>query len=345
MNRLNICVAMSGGVDSTAAAKLLLSQGYSVGGAVMKLDDNGQDVLDASEAAERLGIRLSVIDCRESFRSCVIDRFAKDYFSGMTPNPCVVCNKYVKLGKLMDSVLSLGYDKVATGHYARLERAGNRTLLKKGSDRSKDQSYVLYSLSQHQLSRLLLPLGGMTKDDVRRYAAENNIPAADRPESQDICFVKDGDYASFIERHLGKTSPPGAVKLLDGTVLGRHNGLIRYTIGQRRGLGVSYSEPLFVVQKDLPSNSLVLGTKDELYTRELAAADVNYIPFDRLDRPMRVSARTRYHQKEAAAVITPTGEKSAKVRFDEPQRAVCAGQSVVFYDGDLVVGGGFIAAD
>lgn len=334
---------MSGGVDSSVAAKILCENGYAVGGAIMKLFDNGIDISDAKAVAEHLGIDFDEIDCRESFKKNVMDSFVDSYVNGETPNPCVVCNEYVKFGAFLDGVLALGYDKVATGHYVSLEQsADGRMLLKKGSDESKDQSYVLYGLTQYQLSHSMFPLGSMSKAQIRELADKYSLPCAHRPESQDICFIKDGDYASYIENVLGKKLPEGDMCLTSGELMAKHKGMIHYTIGQRKGLGVSYKEPLFVVKKNAQTNSVILGTSQELFGSSLVARDVNFIPFDKLSGSLNVTARTRYHQKESKATISMIDENKVLVQFDTPQRAICAGQSVVFYDGEYVVGGGII---
>ncbi len=345
MNNVKVCVAMSGGVDSSVAAAFLIDKGYSVGGAIMRLQGNDKDIEDARAVAQKLGIKFDVIDCRSEFEKYVIDDFVSTYIEGATPNPCVVCNKNVKFGVFLDRALKLGYDMIATGHYARLENSGGRVLMKKALDESKDQSYVLYGLSQRQLAHVLFPLGEQNKKDVRTAAREELLPAADRPDSQDICFIKEGGHAEFIENKTGRIFPEGEIKLTDGTLLGRHKGIIRYTLGQRRGLGVSYGQPLFVVRKDAAENCVILGTQEELYRKSLIAEDVNFIPFDTLTSPITVTARTRYRQKEAKAVISPIDGGRVLVEFELPQKAVCAGQSVVFYDGEYVVGGGVIAEE
>ncbi len=336
---------MSGGVDSSVAAAFLIDKGYSVGGAIMRLQGNDKDIEDARAAAQKLGIKFDVIDCRSEFEKYVIDDFVETYINGATPNPCIVCNRKVKFGVFLERALKLGYDMIATGHYARLENSGGRVLMKKAVDESKDQSYVLYSLTQKQLAHVLFPLGEQNKSDVRTAAREELLPAADRPDSQDICFIKDGGHAEFIESRTGKSFPEGDIMLTDGTPLGRHKGIIRYTVGQRRGLGVSYGQPLFVVRKDAAKNCVVLGTQEELYRSSLIAENVNFIPFDTLTSPITVTARTRYHQKEAKALISPIEGGRVLAEFETPQKAVCAGQSVVFYDGEYVVGGGVIAEE
>ena len=334
---------MSGGLDSSVAVKLLSDKGYSVGGAIMKLFDNENDIRDAENVAKLLGVSFDVIDCRDAFKDNVIDSFVNSYLSGETPNPCVTCNEYVKFGQFHKSAMSLGYDKVATGHYVISEADANgRILLRKGKDESKDQSYVLYGLTQSQLSKSIFPLGEMSKADIRKLAREYNLPCADRPESQDICFIKNGNYAEYIENAIGRKLPQGDMKLTNGKVLAQHKGIIHYTVGQRKGLGVSYTQPLFVVDKNPDDNSVVLGTADELWGSSLVARNVNFIPFDKLEGSLHVTARTRYHQKETKAVISMLDNDRVLVEFESPQRAISAGQSVVFYDGDYVVGGGII---
>ena len=345
MNNVKVCVAMSGGVDSSVAAAFLIDKGYSVGGAIMRLKGNDKDIEDARAVAQKIGIRFDVIDCRSEFEKYVIDNFVATYIKGATPNPCVVCNRKVKFGTFLERALKLGYDMIATGHYARLENSGGRVLLKKALDESKDQSYVLYGLSQKQLAHVIFPLGEQNKSDVRTAARKELLPAADRPDSQDICFIKDGGHAEFIENIVGKAFPEGEIGLSDGTVLGRHKGIIRYTVGQRRGLGVSYGQPLFVVRKNAADNSVILGTQEELYRSSLVAENLNFIPFDTLTSPITVTARTRYRQKETKAVISPIEGGRVLATFETPQKAVCAGQSVVFYDGEYVVGGGIIAEE
>ncbi len=335
---------MSGGVDSTVTAKLLYDNGFTVGGAIMRLFDNEADIADAKSCAEKLGISFDVIDCRKAFEKHVIKNFVNVYLSGATPNPCVVCNRYVKLGYFLDKALSLGYDKIATGHYARLENNSGRTLLKRGADPRKDQSYVLYGLNQRQLSHILFPLGELSKEEIRCKAREAGFRNADRPDSQDICFIKNAGYGEFIKSYTGKQPPEGDIILTDETVIGRHNGLLNYTIGQRKGLGVSYSEPLFVIRKDIEKNRLVLGTSDRLTCNRFTVESLNLIPFDELTSPIRVTVRTRYHQTETAATVYPLGLCSAEVIPDKPLSAVCPGQSAVFYDGDYVIGGGLLKA-
>lgn len=343
-----VLVGMSGGIDSSAAVWLLKEQGYTVEGVTLLLTEgsacgSSRDVEDARLTARRMGIAHRVLDERQWFYDTVIRDFADTYASGATPNPCIVCNREVKFGKLMKRALAEGFDAVATGHYARVERAENgRWLLKKALDSSKDQSYVLYSLTQHQLAHTLFPLGDRFKADLRVLAAEQGWEAANKPDSQDICFIPDGDYAAFLEKTMGVPREAGDFVDMNGQVVGRHTGMIGYTIGQRKGLGVAFGEPRFVVRKDAALNTVTLGKSEDLFTNMLIADRVNWISISELTAPMTVTAKTRYSQKEAAAVIEPCGDSRVKVTFSEPQRAITVGQAVVFYDGELVVGGGTI---
>ncbi len=346
-----ILVGMSGGVDSSAAVWLLQQQGYEVEGVTLLLTEgsacgSSRDVEDARLTAKRLGIAHRVLDERQWFYDTVIRDFADTYAEGATPNPCIVCNREVKFGKLLDYALEQGFDAVATGHYARIEQAENgRGLLKKAVDTSKDQSYVLYSLSQHQLAHTLFPLGDHLKSDLRVLAAEQGWEAANKPDSQDICFIPDGDYAAFLEQAMGVRRKPGDFVDTDGEIIGKHTGMIGYTIGQRKGLGVAFGEPRFVVRKDAVRNTVTLGKSEDLFTSELIADRLNWIAIPELTAPMAVTAKTRYSQKEAAAVVTPCENGRVRVTFSEPQRAITAGQAVVFYDDDIVIGGGTITED
>ena len=277
------------------------------------------------------------------FKEKVIDNFVNTYLDGGTPNPCIECNKHLKFGKFLERARLLGFDYIATGHYVLKEydESRGRWLLKRSPDRKKDQSYVLYGMTQEQLSRTIFPVSEMSKDEIRSIAVENDLVNADKPDSQDICFIPDGDYASFITKRSGE-QPQGDICLTGGEIVGRHKGLIHYTIGQRRGIGVSYSEPLFVVGKDMENNTLILGRSEELEKSSLICRDVNFIMFDRLEKPFRCTAQTRYHQKDADCVISDIGGGLVKVDFDKPHRAISKGQAVVFYDGEYVVGGGTI---
>lgn len=357
MTLKKIMTAMSGGVDSSAAALLLLRDGYEVCGATMKLFHNEQigldtesaccslaDVEDARTVAHLLGFDHHVFGFSDAFRTQVIERFAQSYERGLTPNPCVDCNRYVKFPMLLDRALFLGMDGIATGHYARTEhdpRTG-RWLLKKARDTSKDQTYVLYTLTQETLSRTLFPLGGLLKSEARTLAFEAGLPVASKSESQDICFVPDGDYTRFLRDILHVPSVPGPVKDISGKTLGTHSGLLGYTVGQRKGLPVTLGEKTFVVAKDATSATLTVGRGGDLYTDELTASNLNWISIEHPDTPMEVTAKTRYKAPEAEAVLTPLENERVRLRFRQPQRAVTPGQAVVFYQGDIVVGGGTI---
>ena len=343
-----VLVGMSGGVDSSAAVWLLQEQGYAVDGVTLLLTEgsacgSSRDAEDARLTAARLGIVHRALDRREVFYQTVIRDFADTYAAGATPNPCIVCNREIKFGLLLEQALTEGFDAVATGHYARIERGENgRWLLKKAADASKDQSYVLYSLTQHQLAHTLFPLGDRLKADLRVLAAEKGWETAHKPDSQDICFIPNGDYAAFLEQTMGIRREPGDFLDMNGQVVGRHTGMIGYTIGQRKGLGVAFGEPRFVVHKDAARNTVTLGKSEDLFSDTLIADRLNWIAIDALGEPMTVTAKTRYSQREAEAVIAPHGDGQVKVTFKEPQRAITVGQAVVFYDGDTVVGGGTI---
>jgi tRNA-specific 2-thiouridylase len=350
-------VAMSGGVDSSVAAFLLQEAGYDCTGAMMKLFENediGESALrsccsladagDAEDVARRLDIPFYVFNYSEDFRSRVMDTFVSEYLRGRTPNPCVDCNRYLKFDTLLKRADSLGCKYVATGHYARVvfdERRG-RYLLKKGLDPEKDQSYVLYFLTQYQLSRVLFPLGELQKSRVREIAEQNGFQNARKRDSQDICFVPDGDYAGFIEQYTGNDLTHGEFVDTDGKTLGEHRGIARYTIGQRRGLRVSNADRLYVCDIDPAANTIVLGGNDSLKRGALTARDINLIPFDEIAGEMRCTAKVRYRQREQPATVTQTGADELRVVFDTPQRAITNGQFVVLYDGDVVIGGGTI---
>ncbi len=349
-----ILAAMSGGVDSSAAAILLQEQGYEVVGATVKMFGNKdvgikepdapkQDVEDAKAVAEKLGIEHHVLDFSSCFKKCVINHFVNEYKCGRTPNPCVDCNKHIKFGKLFEAARELGCEYLATGHYARIEYSveQNRWLLARGDDASKDQSYMLFNMTQDQLAHTVLPLAELTKAEIRAKADEEGLAVAHKSDSQDICFVPDGDYAAVIAR-LGVKSKQGNFVHMNGTVLGKHKGQLHYTIGQRKGLGVSYEYPLYVISKDMATNTVVLGPNDALFSKELWASDVNFITVDKLTEPMRVTAKARYRMKDVPATIEPAEDGLVHVIFDEPQRAITPGQAVVFYDGQYVVGGGII---
>lgn len=344
-------------MDSSVAAYLMKAQGYDCIGVTMKLfhnEDTGvpdaraccslEDVEDARSVAFRLGIPYYVFNFSDCFEAEVIGRFTAAYENGRTPNPCIDCNRFLKFDKLHRRAQELGYDFVATGHYARIEydEALGRYLLKKAADPGKDQSYVLYTLTQAQLAHTKFPLGGMTKPEVREIAQEQGFVNARKRDSQDICFVPNGDYADFIERRTGKKCPEGNFIDRDGHILGRHRGIIRYTVGQRKGLGLSLPEPMYVCAVNPEDNTVVLGREAELYTRTLTAKDINLISVPCIEKPLRVKAKIRYRQAEQQASVTQTDADTLKIEFDAPQRAATKGQSVVLYDGDTVVGGGTI---
>lgn len=350
-------IAMSGGVDSSVAAYFMKEQGYDCMGVTMKLfrgEDAGvprersccslDDVEDARNVAHSLGIPYYVFNFTDRFQEDVIDRFVAAYETGSTPNPCIDCNRYLKFEKLFLRAQELGYDFVVTGHYARIvyDDTAGRYLLKKALDETKDQSYVLYSMTQEQLAHTRFPLGELHKTEVRGIAEKCGLVNAKKQDSQDICFVQDGSYADFIEQYTGKTYPPGDFIDRDGNVLGTHKGIIRYTVGQRRGLGISHEEPLYVMAVNPADNTVMLGTDDALYSKTLTANRLNLIAVDTIDKPMRVKAKVRYRQAEQPATVIQTGDDTLTVEFDEPQRAVTKGQAVVLYDGDTVVGGGTI---
>ncbi len=350
-------IAMSGGVDSSVAALLIREKGYDAIGVTLRLYENEDagisrektccsldDVNDARAVCARLQIPFYVFNFKESFRREVMDRFTQAYERGETPNPCIDCNRYIKFEKLMSRAEEIGCDYVVTGHYARVvwDESTGRWLLKKGLDTSKDQSYVLYSLTQEQLSRLLLPLGELTKEQVRELAEENGFLNAKKRDSQDICFVPDGDYAAFIERHTGKTFAPGSFVGTEGQIYGQHKGIIHYTVGQRKGLGLSFPQPMYVCEIDPAANEVLLGKHERLFSTELTARDINLISRPEISEPMRIKAKVRYRHAEQPATVVQTGEDQLKIVFDQPQRAITKGQSVVLYDGDTVVGGGRI---
>lgn len=350
-------IGMSGGVDSSVAAALMCRAGYECVGVNMKLyageiQEEGcktccslEDAEDARSICYKLGMKFHVFNFTEDFSREVIDRFVEEYECGATPNPCIDCNQYMKFGKLMDRAKILDCDTVVSGHYARVEydEASRRYLLKKAKNTAKDQSYVLYFLTQEQLAHIQFPLGEFeSKDQIRALAEEMGFITAKKKDSQDICFVPDGDYASFIRERTGKCYPKGQFVDTDGNVLGCHKGLIHYTIGQRRGLGLSLPHSMYVKYKDTAHNQVVLSTNETLFSRHLVADRFNWSSIDAPNQPLRVYAKTRYQAKEASATATVLSDGRVEIIFDEPQRALTTGQAVVLYDGDTVVGGGVI---
>ncbi len=350
-------VAMSGGVDSSVAAYLTKQNGYDATGITLKLFDNDDigekrektccsldDIADARSVCYKIGIPYYVYNFKDSFKETVIKRFIDAYENGATPNPCIDCNRFIKFEKLMRRAEELEFDYVVTGHYAIIEfdEKTGRYLLKKATDPTKDQSYVLYSLTQKQLSKTLFPLGRMIKNDARDLAESLGLINARKHDSQDICFVPDGDYAKFIEQYTGKTYPNGKFVDENGTELGKHKGIIRYTIGQRKGLGLALPCPMYVKEKNLDKNEVILCTNDRLFSKELYATDINLISVDKITEPMHIKARVRYNQPEQPAMVEQIDDNTLHIIFDEPQRAISKGQAVVLYDGDIVVGGGTI---
>ena len=347
---------MSGGVDSSVAAAMMQEQGYDCIGVTMKLHESDaevrrekacctmEDAEDARQVAYGLGMKFYVFNYTREFSAQVIDRFVDAYEQGRTPNPCIDCNRYMKFARLYEQGKLLGYDTIATGHYARVVQDGEtgKWKLKKARYLPKDQSYVLYMLNQEQLAHIKFPLGGYTKAKIREIAEDNGFVNARKHDSQDICFVPDGDYAGFIERYSGKTFENGDFTDKNGNVLGIHKGIINYTIGQRKGLGIAYKKPLYVCDIQPLTNKVILGDNEDLFTDELTADNVNIITKPDLYEPVRVCAKVRYRHKEQPATAWQTEDGLLHVKFDEPQRAITKGQSVVLYDGDTVVGGGVI---
>ena len=345
---------MSGGVDSAVAALLVKRQGFEVNGITMKVwSDAGrvrdgdlsadQNCIDAKAIADALDMPHHVVEYGGEFYARVVNRFLEDYVTGRTPNPCVECNKHIKFGALYRSAIALGSDALATGHYARIctDTNGN-TLLKTAADKAKDQSYFLWAVNKDILKNIIFPLGDYTKPEIREIAAANGFSNAHRSDSQDICFIENGEYAAFIKEQLGRDFAAGDFTDIDGKVIGRHSGMINYTIGQRKGLGVAFGVPMFVGGKDATSNTVMLCTDAQLYKNDLTATNINILVDEDFSNPVRLQAKIRYRHAPATATVIRTDENTLSVKFDLPQRAIASGQSVVLYDGETVVGGGII---
>ena len=359
MKRKRVVVAMSGGVDSSLAAALLKEQGYDVVGVTMNLFSLPKEYCrsenlksccgwkateDAHRVATSLGISHYVVDFKKPFEKSVIADFCEQYAQGRTPNPCIRCNQHIKFSVLLKKMKALEADHLATGHHARIEYNGQskRYLLKKGKDKAKDQSYFLYPMTQKQISRTLMPVGDFTKGEVRKKAQALNLPVAQRPESQEICFVPDNDYAGFLQKRIPEAFRSGPVVDSESRTLARHKGILHYTIGQRRGMGISASHPLYVLSIQSDSNTIVVGPEEKLYEKTLLASQLNLISLEKIKQPLKVKARIRYKHREAKALVAPLDSDKALVEFERPQRAITPGQPVVFYSGDVVVGGGII---
>ncbi len=353
-----ILVGMSGGVDSSVAALLLKLDGYDISGCTLKLFDSGDinedsltrtccalsDVEDARSVCYKLGVTHHVFNFKDLFRAEVMDRFASGYINGETPNPCIECNRYIKFDKMLLRARELGFDGIATGHYAKTfydEKTGRYNLVRP-ADRKKDQTYVLYNMTQDQLAHTLFPLWDRDKEANRQLAEVHGLINSRKPDSQDICFVPDGDYVSFIKKHTGENFPEGNFIDTNGNVIGKHQGIINYTVGQRKGLGMAFGKPVFVCDKDIINNTVTLGNSDSLMTSICTAEDVNLISIPKIDGKMRITAKTRYNMTDMAGTLEQVGDSLIRVTFDAPQRAVTKGQALVIYDGDIVVGGGKI---
>ncbi len=337
-------IAMSGGVDSSVAAYLMGEQGYACQGGTMLLwDTNPGCTADAKAVCDRLGIPFHIFDASAQFRREVVEPFIQAYENGLTPNPCFLCNRHLKFSWLLDKALESGCDHVVTGHYARLVREDGRTLLYSAPDKAKDQSYFLAGLNQYQLSHSLFPLGDMTKEQVRVIAQEQGFLNARKKDSQDICFIPDGDYKAFMERYTGKTYPAGDFLDCSGKVVGCHAGAVGYTLGQRKGLGLAMGSPVYVCGKDMLANTVTVGPEEKLFSKTVFAEGSNFIPFDTLTAPLSVTAKARSRHAPQPATVYPEGDGRIRVEFHEPQRAVTPGQAIVLYDGDLVVGSAIIS--
>ena len=341
-------IAMSGGVDSSMAAKLTIEKGIECIGCTMKLFENEDadpdNVEDARNVASRFDMPFYVFDLRDEFQNCVMEKFVQFYAEGKTPNPCIDCNRHLKFGELLQKAEELGCDYIVTGHYGRIEHdeSTGKYILKKGADPAKDQSYVLHRLTQKQLAHILMPLGEYTKTEIRAMAEKAGFANANKPDSEDICFIPDGDYAAMIERFLGKEFPPGEFVDTKGNVIGQHRGIIHYTVGQRKHLGQTFGEPRYVCRVDAENNRVVLGTAEEVFSEKATVTEFNWISGEVPKEDVRCTVRTRYQQKEKPATVRVLSDETVEIIFDEPQRAVTPGQAAVLYDGDIVLGGGTI---
>lgn len=357
MEKKRVVVGMSGGVDSSVAAYLLREAGYEVIGATMQIwqeetreiqEENGgccglDAVEDARRVASMLGIPYYVMNFRQEFQKQVIDYFMEEYLRGRTPNPCIACNRYVKWESLLQRSLEIGADYIATGHYARVEQLPNgRYSIRKSKTAAKDQTYALYNLTQGQLRHTLMPVGAYTKEEIRKIAEEIGLRVAHKPDSMEICFVPDGDYAGFISKNSGRQIPEGNFVTADGTIVGRHKGITHYTVGQRKGLGLSMGRPVFVTEIRPDTNEVVVGDSAEVFSKKLLCDRLNFMGIADLDEELEVTAKIRYNHSGAKAVVRRLEDDLAEVEFEEPVRAVTPGQAVVFYDGEYVLGGGTI---
>jgi tRNA-specific 2-thiouridylase len=345
----NVAVAMSGGVDSSVAAATLKEKGHQVIGITMQVcpgdeADSSGFIDGARRVADALGIPHHVVDLRDIFQEKIITPFCEEYATGRTPNPCVWCNRYIKFDALFQQARSLGARYIATGHHARvtMDSRSGRALLQKGVDRAKDQSYFLHALTQEQLNYALFPIGHLTKEEVRAIAREKGLPISSRPESQDICFIPDNDYARFLRDLIPQAFQPGPILDERGNILGRHQGIINYTIGQRKGLGIAASKPLYVIAIKPEHNAVIVGGKESALSDNLVATNVNWLAIDHPTEAITATAKIRYRHPEAAATITPIEKNTVYVKFKRPQLAITPGQAVVFYNGDIVLGGGKI---
>lgn len=347
MDRRSVLIGLSGGVDSSVAAYLLQQANYRCIGCTMKLychSGSETNTADAESVAQRMGVPFHVFDLQKEFHHQVIGNFISSYESGITPNPCIQCNRHLKFGAMLEKAIELGCGYVATGHYARIlqDPETGRYLLYKAADRTKDQTYFLYALTQHQLKHTLFPLGSLTKEEARQIAEAQGFITAKKKDSQDICFVPDGNYVAFMKEYTGKTYSSGNYLDLHGTVVGTHQGAVCYTLGQRKGLGIALGVPAYVISKDMQKNTVTVGPNEALFHNALRATDFNWIPFPSLTEPIRITAKIRHSQNEQPATAYPEENGTVRVVFDAPQRAITPGQAVVLYQGDLVVGGGTI---